>query len=54
MKNPFAVFSAILVFLAGVSLALSSQAFHRGEVTASFVLLVIAVIFWKRVEAHRF
>ena len=54
MENPFALYSAILVCLAGLALSLAPQALHRGDIAGSFILLVIAMIFWKRVQARRF
>jgi hypothetical protein len=54
MKNPFALFNLILVCLAGLALSMAPQALHRGDIMASFLLLVIAMIFWKRSQARRF
>jgi len=53
MKNPFVLYSAILVGLAGLALSMAPQALHRGDIAGCFILLVIAMIFWKRVQAPR-
>ncbi len=53
MKNPFVLYSAILVCLAGLALSLAPQALHRGDIATFFLMLVIALIFWKRAQARR-
>ena len=48
MKKQWLFFSAVFLFLTMLAFYLSQQAYHRSEGMAAFVLLIIAVIFWKR------
>jgi len=48
MKKPFALLAVILVALSAFSLYRAQMAIHRGELMWSFILLVMAVIFWTR------
>ena len=50
MKNPFFVFSIILVCLAGYALYAAQDALHRGERGLAFIMIIIAMIFWKKVQ----
>jgi hypothetical protein len=53
MKNPFLLFSIILLCLAGYALYAAQDAFHRGERGLSFILIFIALIFWNRLQGKR-
>ncbi len=48
MKKQWLFFSAVFLFLTMLALYLSQQAYHRSEGAAAFILLIIALIFWKR------
>ena len=53
MKNPFALLAASLVCLGILALYLAAQAFHRGNIALFFVLIIIALIFWNRLQGKR-
>lgn len=48
MKNPLAMLVVIFVALGAYALFRAQIAAHRGEVMWSFILLVMAVVFWTR------
>jgi len=50
MKNPLWLYGAILVCLAAWALYAAQDAFHRGERSLAFILIIIAMIFWKRLQ----
>jgi hypothetical protein len=50
MKNPFALFAATLVCLGILALYLAPQAFHRGNIMLFVVLIVAALIFFRRLQ----
>jgi hypothetical protein len=50
MKNPVALWAATLLCLGILALCLAPQAFHRGNLGLFIVLLVVAVIFSKRLQ----
>jgi len=53
MKNPFALLAATLLCLGILALYLAPQAFHRGNIALFFVLIIIALIFWNRLQGKR-
>lgn len=50
MKKQLSLFIVTLVCLTAYALYASQRALHRGELTASVVMLIIAVMFWKRIQ----
>ncbi len=53
MKNPYLLIPVTFLCLAILALYLVPEAFHRGDRAGSFILLVIAMIFFKRVQSRR-
>jgi hypothetical protein len=53
MKNPFTLFAIILSFLTVYALYASHGAYQRGEQMSGFILLIIAMIFVKRLQGNR-
>jgi hypothetical protein len=53
MNKQLPLIVIVLVGLAGLALYLGVQAAHRGESIAVIVMLVIAMIFWKRAQRLR-
>ena len=54
MKNPYALFAAILLVLAVYALFWAApQALHRGNLALFFVLIVAALIFFNRLQGKR-
>jgi high-affinity Fe2+/Pb2+ permease len=53
MKNPWALFAIILSLLAAYALYASNSAYQRGERATGFILIIIAMIFVKRIQGHR-
>jgi len=53
MKNPYALFAAILFVLAVYALWAAPQALHRGNLALFFVLVFAALIFFNRVQGKR-
>jgi high-affinity Fe2+/Pb2+ permease len=50
LNNPWAVFIAILALLAAFALYRSEVAFQHRSLAEAFILMVIAVIFVKRIQ----
>jgi dipeptide/tripeptide permease len=50
MKKHLSLFVVVLLFLTAYALYASQRAAHRGELMAAFVMMVIAVIFWRRLQ----
>jgi hypothetical protein len=50
MKNQSSSYVLILLGLAGYALSAAPQAQRRGEGMLAFILLVIAVLFWKAIQ----
>lgn len=48
MKNSYSLLAVIFVCLAGYALFAAQGAYQRGERMGAFLLIVIALIFWKR------
>jgi len=53
MKNPYILIPVTFTCLALLALYLAPQAYHRDDLAGGFILLVIAMIFFKRVQSRR-
>lgn len=53
MNKIQAQFTATMVILAALALYMAVDATHRGETLTAFTMLVIATIFWSRVQKKR-
>ncbi len=53
MKNPFALLGATFLCLGILALYPAPQALHRGNIALFFILLIIALIFWNRLQGKR-
>jgi hypothetical protein len=50
MKKQISLFIIILLCLTAYALYTAQDALHRGERMLSFVMILIALIFWKRLQ----
>jgi lipopolysaccharide export LptBFGC system permease protein LptF len=53
MKNLSSPLAVIFLCLGILALCLAPQALHRGDMLSSFVLIIIALIFWNRLQGKR-
>ncbi len=53
MNKSSVVFVAVLAVLAGYALYAAQGAAHRGNGMAAFVMVVIAMLFWKAIQRRR-
>ena len=50
MKKQIPLFVIILLCLTAYAQFAAQDALHRGERTLSFVMIVVALIFWKKLQ----
>jgi hypothetical protein len=50
MNKPIPLFIVILLCLTAYSLYAAQDAMHRGERGLCFIMLIIALIFWKKIQ----